>query len=122
MAARGDGARCQLSILIARGCCIAMRRSAMSAVGLGRAKTQTCCGAVEWGSQTSKFFPSRARLAPWRPLIHRRRNLASSAVPTLLARGSRLTFHAREKQSACARLTGLGHEFNDVPEVGQSFD
>src|SRR5262249_14467890 len=29
-----------------------------------------------------------------RPLIHRRRNLASSAVPTLLARGSRLTFHA----------------------------
>src|SRR5262249_3225597 len=28
----------------------------------------------------------------------------------------------REKQSACARLTGLGHEFNDVPEVGQSFD
>ena len=31
---------------------------------------------------------------------------------------------AREKPnaSACATLTGLGYEFNGVPEVGESFD
>jgi hypothetical protein len=30
----------------------------------------------------------------------------------------------REKPnaSACATLTGLGYEFNGVPEVGESFD
>ena len=32
--------------------------------------------------------------------------------------------NAREKPnaSACATLTGLGYEFNGVPEVGESFD
>src|SRR5215510_10547322 len=40
------------------------------------------------------FFPSRARLASWHPPMQRRRNLENSAVPTLLARGSRLAFRA----------------------------
>src|SRR5262245_804284 len=40
------------------------------------------------------FFPSRARLASWHPPVQRRRNLENSAVPTLLARGSRLAFRA----------------------------
>src|SRR5215475_13853899 len=34
------------------------------------------------------FFPSRARLASWRPVTQRRRNLENSAVPTLLARAT----------------------------------
>src|SRR5262249_29404659 len=40
------------------------------------------------------FFPSRARLASWHTPVQRRRNLENSAVPTLLARGSRLAFRA----------------------------
>src|SRR5262249_21620894 len=40
------------------------------------------------------FFASRARLASWHPPMQRRRNLENSAVPTLLARGSRLAFRA----------------------------
>src|SRR5262249_44703123 len=40
------------------------------------------------------FFPSRARLASWHPPVQRRRNLENSAVPTLLAGGSRLAFRA----------------------------
>src|SRR5262249_18588700 len=35
-----------------------------------------------------------ARLASWHPPVQRRRNLENSAVPTLLARGSRLAFRA----------------------------
>src|SRR5215831_1951730 len=34
------------------------------------------------------FFPSRARLASWRPVTQRRKNLEISAVPTLLARAA----------------------------------
>src|SRR5262249_59854674 len=63
---------------------------ARTAQGLGRVKTQACCGAVEWRSQTQMFFPSRARLTSLRPVTQRRRNLENSAVPTFLARDSRL--------------------------------
>src|SRR5215510_13192901 len=37
------------------------------------------------------FFPSRARLASWRPVTQRRRNLENSAVPTLLARATHVS-------------------------------
>src|SRR5262245_37123880 len=57
-------------------------------MGLGRVKTQACCGAVEWRSQTQMFFPSRARLTSLRPVTQRRRNLENSAVPTFLARAT----------------------------------
>src|SRR5262249_1287183 len=40
------------------------------------------------------FFASRARLASWHLPMQRRTNLENSAVPTLLARGSRLAFRA----------------------------
>ena len=47
------------------------------------------------------FFPSRARLASCRLLMHRRRNLANSAVPTLLSRGSRLAFSTTMCRAEC---------------------
>src|SRR5262245_54009850 len=40
------------------------------------------------------FSLSRARLASYRLLMHRRGNLAKLVVPTLLRRGSPLAFHA----------------------------
>src|SRR5262245_11258516 len=40
------------------------------------------------------FVPSRAKLASYRPMLHRRGNLANSVVPTLLVCGSRLAFRA----------------------------
>src|SRR5262245_50620740 len=46
-------------------------RGRESAEGLGRVKTQACCGAVEWRSQTQMFFPSRARLTSLRPVTQR---------------------------------------------------
>src|SRR5262249_1464049 len=73
---------------------LALRIGTTAGMGLGCAKTQACCGAVEWRSQASVFFPSRARLASWRPVTQRRRNLENSAIPTLLARGSRIAFRA----------------------------
>ena len=39
----------------------------INAVGLGRAKTQTCCGAVEWGSQTSKVLSISREARPLAP-------------------------------------------------------
>src|SRR5262249_7582348 len=32
------------------------------------------------------FVPSRAKVTSWRPLMHRRRNLANSVLPALLSR------------------------------------
>ena len=67
---------------------------ARSLVGLGCAKTQTCCGAVEWRSQASDVLSfSREARHSAQPL-QRRRNLENCAVPTLVVRGSGLAFHA----------------------------
>ena len=49
-----------------------------------RAKTQTCCSAVEWRSQASdvRSFSREARLLS--PTDARRKNLANSVITTLL--------------------------------------
>jgi hypothetical protein len=41
---------------------------------------------------------------------------AIRAIPRLIIR------IMKPNASACATLTGLGYEFNGVPEVGESFD
>src|SRR5215467_5300792 len=49
-------------------------------MGLGRVNTQARCGAVEWRSQASDVLSFSLRLASWRPVTQRRRNLENSAV------------------------------------------
>ena len=82
----------------------------MSLSGLGRVKTRTRCGAVEWRSQASDVLPSRARLRLARPPMQRRRNLEKSAVPTLLVPGSRPGFHA----TMCRTAGDLGACWNRI--------
>jgi len=69
-------------------------RRPVSGLGLGRVKTQAAAAPCNGVLKRQMFFPSRARLASWRPVTQRRRNLENSAVPTLLARGSRLAIRA----------------------------
>jgi hypothetical protein len=63
-------------------------------LGLGCVKTHTCCDAVEWCSQGSDVhhLSREVRLSA---LTERRcRNLDNSEILALLARASRITFHA----------------------------
>src|SRR6476620_10762648 len=54
-----------ISVLACFGETIAALRRAKPAKGLGRVKTRTCCGAVEWRSQASDVlsFSREARLS-----------------------------------------------------------
>src|SRR5262245_7204262 len=48
---------------------------------------------IAFSSARCSFLLARGFVS-WRPPMQRRRNLENSAVPTLLARGSRLAFYA----------------------------
>src|SRR5215471_5285775 len=74
-------------------------RYAMSAAALGRAKTQTCCGDIEWRSQASdvRSFSREARLLqPTDAQAQKSRKLCGSYSSG--ARDSRLAFMPRSRR------------------------